>query len=323
MTRELASMSFPSESSMLPSSAPSTSQAPVPPSVSPAPSFYPSAAPTSKVSATAPSSSLTIIPVPSPTTVTVPVAPTSPTPIAVASTPSPTATSPTETTPPGESATDGRSLSPSRSPSAFSQQAVILTCSQPEEFLILAQPPYDAVTAIPFKVGYVVESSEPLEDYVNLLELQIFEAAAAGALQCNTGGPLFGGIGSGTGIDVLPLEITTVETGASCVPEISECIVLETSFEVLVADDMDPAVPAFLGYVLLKEEMDGGEFVRQNPLLDRVEYLSPLPLLAPFGEDGLNDQPVQPGGNAVADQMNVSSWTLGAVITMCKSRRDI
>lgn len=220
--------------------------------------------------------------------------------------------------PPDATATDETS-----SPSAFSEPAVILTCSQPEEFLVLAQPPYDAVTAIPFTVGYLVESSEPLEDYVDVLELQILEAATAGALQCNTGGPLFGGIGSGTGIDVLPLAITTQETGEPCEPEISECIVLETSFEVLVADDVDSDVSAFLGYVLIKEEMDGGEFVRQNPTMDRVEYLSPLPLLPPLGEDGLNDQPIQPGGRAAADQINVSPWTLGAVITMCKSPRAI
>jgi len=228
---------------------------------------------------------------------------------------SPTVTPlPTKTPSPTTTASD----SPTQRP-VVEQGAVILTCSQPDEVLARAQPPFDAVTAIPFKVGYLVESSDALPEYVDLLNIQIIEAFAAGALQCNTGGPLFGSVGSGTGIDTLSLPIITLETGASCQPEISECTVLESSGELLVAQDVDPEVAAFLGYVLLREEMDGGQFVRDNTLLDRVEYLSPLPLLPPLGEDGL-DGPLDPNnGLSAAGTINVSPWTLGAVVTMCKS----
>lgn len=144
------------------------------------------------------------------------------------------------------------------------------------------------------------------------------EAAIAGALQCNTGGPIFGVNGTGIAVPQTAIPIITLETGALCTPEISECTVLETAFEVLVADDLDSEVAAFLGYVFLREEMDGGSFVSENPTLDRVEYLSPLPLLPPLSEDGVNEIPLQDDLPA-NDPISVSNWTLGAVIAMCKS----
>jgi len=184
--------------------------------------------------------------------------------------------------------------------------------------LVLAQPPFAAVTSIPFKVGYLVESSAPLDEYVDQLEVQIIEAAVAGALQCNTGGPIFGINGTGIAVPQTTIPIITLDTGALCTPEISECTVLETAFEVLVADDLDSEVAAFLGYIFLREEMDGGSFVSENPTLDRVEYLSPLPLLPPLSEGGVNEIPIQDDLSS-NDPISVSNWTLGAVIAMCKS----
>lgn len=182
----------------------------------------------------------------------------------------------------------------------------------------LAKPPYGVVTAIPFKVGYLVESSNPLEAYVGLLERNILEAAAAGALQCNMGGPLFGRTRSATSLNVISQSVTTVKTGEPCQPQISECTFLETSFDMLVADNVDPDVSAFLGYVLMRAEMEEGDLVRNIPMMDRIVYQSPLPLLPPLGDDGLSDQSIQAGEESI-DQINVSPWTLGAVVTMGKS----
>ena len=195
-------------------------------------------------------------------------------------------------------------------------------CSKSDDHLALAQPPFDAITAIPFKIGYVVESSNPLEEYIGSMELNLLEAAAAGALQCNKGGPLFGQNCSGTCLDVSSQSIKTVKTGLLCEAEVSECTVFETSFDILVAENVDPEVSAFLGYVLLREEMDGGDFILDIPLMDRIEYLSPLPLLPLPGEDGLEDQPLE-ADELSSDQVSVSPWTLGTVVTMCKSLRRL
>ena len=222
---------------------------------------------------------------------------------------------PTAELPPASSTVDTPSISPSSSPNI--DLPVILMCSKPEEFLVLAQPPFDSITAIPFKIIYMVESSNPFEEYVSPMELNILEAAAAGALQCNTGGPLFGQNCSGTCLNVSSQSITTVKTGQLCEPEVSECTVFETTLDILVDENVDPEVSAFLGYVLLRETMDGGDFILDIPQIDRVEYLSPLPLLPLPGEDGIEDQPLENDGES-SDQVSVSPWTLGTVVTMCK-----
>ena len=108
-----------------------------------------------------------------------------------------------------------------------------------------------------------------------------------------------------------------MKTGQLCEPEVSECTVFETAFDILVDENVDPEVSAFLGYVLLRETMDGGDFILDIPQIDRVQYLSPLPLLPLPGEDGIQDQPLEADGES-SDQVSVSPWTLGTVVTMCE-----
>lgn len=176
------------------------------------------------------------------------------------------------------------------------------------------------VTSISLKVGYLIESSAPLEEYLDVLEFQILRAALAGALQCSKRGPFVGDIGEATTVQPqLATSIVTVKTGAPCTAEISECTILETNLDIRVAEGLDPEVGAFLGYVFLRQEMDGGTFVNENPILDRVEYLSPLPLLPPPSESDVDDGPLQLGLTANDGPITVSPWTLGAVLTICKS----
>lgn len=137
------------------------------------------------------------------------------------------------------------------------------------------------------------------------------ETAVQGALQCGEGGPLFGP--GGTRPQIL---MFTSMTGDECVSEVenSVCVVLETKFQILVKKNLNPDLGAFLGYMDLQTAMDNGTFVEAIPELDRIEYLKPLPLLPPI--TGPSPAPSPIAGEA--SQVSVSSWTIGAVVAMCK-----
>jgi hypothetical protein len=108
----------------------------------------------------------------------------------------------------------------------------------------------------------------------------------------------------------------TSMTGDECVSEVenSVCVVLETKFQILVKKNLNPDLGAFLGYMDLQTAMDNGTFVEAIPELDRIEYLKPLPLLPPI--TGPSPAPSPIAGEA--SQVSVSSWTIGAVVAMCK-----
>ena len=119
----------------------------------------------------------------------------------------------------------------------------------------------------------MVETFAFLDDYEEDLQNKILASAVIGALECNTGGPLFGPGGS-----VPTINMVTTLTGEAC-PLVSEnavCIVYETSFEIIVEVSFDPAVATLLAYTFIKEEMSSGAFIAAIPLLDRVEYLRPI-----------------------------------------------
>jgi hypothetical protein len=173
---------------------------------------------------------------------------------------------------------------------------------------VVNEAPPPAKSTIDFNVGYVVETTSLLEDFVQPLEALILETAVQGALQCGDGGPLFGPNGN-------PLQILmfTSMTGDDCDPQVegSTCIVLETKFTLLVKENLNPDLGAFLGYVDLQKNMDNGTFVASIPQLDRIEYLKPLPLLPPI------TGPAPASVSGESSQVSVSSWTIGAVVAMC------
>jgi hypothetical protein len=182
----------------------------------------------------------------------------------------------------------------------------------------VATPPFDAATILLFKVGYLVESFLPLGDYSSDLEKAILGSALAGALQCAQGNrnPLFGPDGNPS-----PVPMNTSITDGLCFPEslLNDCLVLETTFRVVIAEDVDPEVARFLGYVQLQEDMaDQTVFLDAFPELDRIEYVSPLPLLPPFSTP--QDDGQSPDLQASNSTLSVTPWTVGAVLAMCKYR---
>jgi hypothetical protein len=156
-----------------------------------------------------------------------------------------------------------------------------------------------------------------LNDYEDDLQDKILASAVIGALQCNTGGPLFGLGGS-----VPTINMVTMLTGEACppdlgsvlVPDIAYCKVFETSFQIIVEEVFDPAVAALLAYTFIREEMSSGAFVEAIPLLDSVEYLRPvLPEVLPI------ETPEIPNIDLAAQGSTVSNWTVGAaLVAMCK-----
>jgi hypothetical protein len=198
-------------------------------------------------------------------------------------------------------------------PSIQVQNHSIFTCTD-EGYVGLVETPREARTSITFKVGYLVESSEPLIDYIDDLERRIVLTAIHGALQCNTSG-LMTNVTSENVELFSGVAIATNGMGGNCTSEISVCIILETEFTVHVSYDVDPEVGAFLGYVMLRQEMDEGSF--ENSAIDRCQYLSPLPLLPPLIEEDKTS-----GADSFPDlqseeNISVSPWTVGAVLAMC------
>jgi hypothetical protein len=176
----------------------------------------------------------------------------------------------------------------------------------------LIEPPFGTATAIDIQVVYVVETLAFLGDFEVDLRDKILASAVIGALQCNADGPLFGPDG-----DVPAVNMVTVITGETCTPvsENTICIVFETSFEIIVEQDLDPDVAALLAYTFLREEMNSGAFVEAIPLLDRVEYVRPiLPELLPIETPEIPNVDLE----ASTQSLTVSPWTIGAVLAMCK-----
>lgn len=206
------------------------------------------------------------------------------------------------------------SSTPSSNPTpTIFQEDVIFLCS--DGGVELAEPPIVAATIVDFQVGYLVESTTALEDYEEALEAQILASALVGALQCGRGGSLFGSDANAT---KSPVPMNTTTTASLCFPQVSllnNCTVLETSFSVILGEDVDPEVARFLGYVALQEDMDSTVFVQALSGVDRVEYLSPLPLLPPLTTpDGKN----QTGDVSRSEgAVSVTPWTVGAVLAMC------
>ena len=174
----------------------------------------------------------------------------------------------------------------------------------PQDNLTIAEPPFTAVTVVDITVGYVIETQFFLDQLQADLERLILEAALKGALQCN--GPL-----PEECEECPPVEIFTSATGADCTPEVSFCTTLETTFQVVVDGELDPDVASFLGYVTLQEEMNGGVFENAIEILDRIEYLSPLPLLPPIITPIVTQEPI-----LARDSLGVSPWTISAVLAM-------
>lgn len=233
-------------------------------------------------------------------------------------------TAPTVTFRPSHVIPKAPSSAPNNKPTPTSIQNVVFTCG-PEGFAVLAHPPVNVVSSIPIIIGYSIESSFPLAEYIDDLERQILSTAVAGALQCNIGGPLFGNPGSSrAGITSISgsspkVPMNTTEIGEMCNSTVSPCLVLETQFQFAVNETVDPKVAAFLAYLLLREEMDSGSFAIAIPSIKRCQYDSPLPLLPPVTSDDSvipNFTPIQ----GAPQQVSVSPWTVGTVSAMCKSQ---
>jgi hypothetical protein len=154
-----------------------------------------------------------------------------------------------------------------------------------------------------------VEALALLRNFEDDLQDKILASAVIGALQCNTGGPLFG-----PGGNVPSVNMFTIPTGELCtfVPA-TFCIVFETSFQMIVEEDLDPDVAAILAYAFIREEMDSGAFVEAISVLDRVEYVRPV--LAELPPIIIPEIPIDA---ATQGPITVSPWTIGAVLAMCK-----
>ena len=197
---------------------------------------------------------------------------------------------------------------------AFLEEA-LFTCTV--NGVDLSSPPYVTATVLEFRVGYLVETSLPREDYGADLEKALLGSALAGALQCIPGSPLFL-----PGSSPLPVPINTTISDDVCFPEVdvlNDCIIFESAFRVVVAETVDPEVARFLGYVEMQQDLDGDVIKGILSLdLDRIRYVSPLPLLPPL----TNPEPTEPTPtlstrNSDAS-LSVTPWTVSAVLAMCK-----
>lgn len=187
-------------------------------------------------------------------------------------------------------------------------------------------PPFESSTVLDFRVGYLVESILPLEEYKEDLEMAILGSALAGALQCIPGSPLFlpGGNMSSTSLSrggtASPVRINTTLTGDLCFPEVdflNECVVLETYYRVIVAEEIDSEVARFLGYVEMQQDMDSDLLLELfAPDLDRIRYVSPLPLLPPLTNPQEPQTP--PALRSDDSSLSVTPWTVAAVLGMCE-----
>lgn len=179
---------------------------------------------------------------------------------------------------------------------------LVFTCT--ELGVELASPPYgQAPFVISIKVGYLVESLSFVADFLDKLHDRIVETSIASALECNDGG-------------ILPTPsvlVATAFTGNECTAELSICTALETKFEFAIVDQGMRSVysASFLSYIALQEHMDGGIFASEISEIDRMEYLSPLPLLSYVGDPAIS---VSRGSD-----LSLSPYTIGAVVAMSKS----
>jgi hypothetical protein len=169
-----------------------------------------------------------------------------------------------------------------------------------------------------FEFEYLVEALEPFESYKSSLESILFLTAVSGALQCSKGTTLLerGALDS--------VEISTVLANEDCaskedatVPVDVFCYRARTAFEVAVAEDLDSDVAVFLGYIFLRDELDGGILENDVPGIVRGQYLGPLPTL-PTNVEEDDDSFDKDPPLSTESRLSVSAWTVGAVVAMCK-----
>jgi hypothetical protein len=180
-------------------------------------------------------------------------------------------------------------------------------------------PPYSAISVLSFEFEYLVESMEPLESYQANLESILFLTAVSGALQCSKGTTLLArGALDSVEISTILSNGTCASNGDAAIPDDSVlCYHLTTSFDVAVAEDLDSDVAAFLGYIFLRDELDGG--ILENEVTDivRGQYLGPLPTLPTNVEEDDDSFDKEPPLSAES-RLSVSAWTVGAVVAMCE-----
>lgn len=188
----------------------------------------------------------------------------------------------------------------------------VFTCT--DDGVDVVKPPFGAFTVVSMNVGYIVESSASITEYQKAIEDKIMGVAIVAALQCNDGGPVFGDNGT-----VPNITMDTVYLFDECIPETpnSGCAVMETGFQMALDKVVLDEKAAFLGYVGLQAEMNGGAFAESIPAVDRVEYISPLPLFKhaiPIEDDFFAPEEIE----AQAGVITASRWTISAVLAMCK-----
>jgi hypothetical protein len=168
-------------------------------------------------------------------------------------------------------------------------------------------------TQLKFKLGYSVESSFNDSEYIDNMEEQILITAVAGALQCDNVGYFF----NDTILELMErsnkmgVVMNTTRMSETCrLSSIPSCQVFETEFQVFVNQRLDAEAVEFLGYMLVRDKMNDGTFAEIVPYVDRCEYLRPLPLLPPVGdEDGSNEQISQDE----SERLSVSPWSLATL----------
>ena len=173
-------------------------------------------------------------------------------------------------------------------------------------------------TKLTFTLEYSVESSFNESEYLEDLEKQILVTAVAGALQCQSSGAFLTD-------DILEMTersnqvgviMNTTSIDESCPSKpISPCIIFKTEFQAIVNGIFDAEASQVLGYLLIRDKMDDGTFVKVIPNVDRCQYLKPLPLLPPVGKgDNSNEQIDQ----EETDRLSVSPWSLATLSLLCE-----
>ena len=174
----------------------------------------------------------------------------------------------------------------------------------------------NVTTTVVFRVGYLIDSDNEPAVYIGSVEQYIVAAAAVGAMQCESGGYAFA-----PSLDPTLISVASIQTD-QCTPTRSgaSCTVWRTSFEITLGQDIESSVASFLGYMAVQDAMGNGAMLDSISSIERVEYLSPSPLLPPITGVAGNPSPSPGSGTAsTEDELSVNSWTLGAVLTMCTS----
>ena len=104
---------------------------------------------------------------------------------------------------------------------------------------------------------------------------------------------------------------------ATCDPTVdieNECFVMQTSFIIGVEGPVNTDVAAYEVYLAIQESMANGTYTEAIPDIVFLEFLSPLPLIAPPSGGGENNSPDSVDNSDLKRDVDVSPWTIGFAV---------